>query len=379
MSTSNPAFPNRPLAGLKVVDFSTLLPGPLASLVLAEAGATVIKIERPGSGDDMRGYEPKLGADSGNFALLNRGKSSLALDLKDPQGNAEARRLAAAADIVIEQFRPGVMSRLGLGYDDIARDNPGVIYCSITGYGQHGPKANTAAHDLNYVAEAGLLSLVADRDGTPALPPFPLADIGGGSYPAVINIFLALFERSRTGRGRYLDISMSDNVMPFLYWAIANSALGRPPRLNGELITGGSPRYKIYRTLDNRYLAAAPIEPKFWTAFCTSIGVPESATADDVARRIAERNAADWMKTFEGRDVCCSIVASIEEAMNDPHFNARALFARSVTNDGKSAPALPLPLVDAYRDPEPSRPSPALPPAKTARSSLTNEINGRKQ
>jgi crotonobetainyl-CoA:carnitine CoA-transferase CaiB-like acyl-CoA transferase len=366
MSTTSPASPHRPLAGLKVVDFSTLLPGPLASLVLAEAGAEVVKIERPVRGDDMRGYEPKLGADSGNFALLNRGKSSLALDLKNPQDNAEARRLAAAADIVIEQFRPGVMSRLGLGYDDIVRDNPGVIYCSITGYGQQGPKAKIAAHDLNYVAEAGLLSLVADRDGTPALPPFPLADIGGGSYPAVINILLALFERSCTGRGRYLDISMSDNVLPFLYWAIANNVLGQPPRTNGELITGGSPRYKIYRTRDNRYLAAAPLEPQFWTAFCASIDVPESASSADVARKIAERDASDWMKTFEGRDVCCSIVASMEEAMNDPHFNARGLFARSVTNDGKSAPALPLPLAEIYRDPEPSRSSPALPPARTA-------------
>jgi alpha-methylacyl-CoA racemase len=355
----------RPLSGLKVVDFSTLLPGPFASLVLAEAGADVVKIERPIRGDDMRGYDPKVGADSANFVLLNRGKSSLALDLKNLEDNAEARRLAIGADIVIEQFRPGVMSRLGLGYEDIVRANPRVIYCSITGYGQDGPKAKVAAHDLNYVADAGLLSLVADRDGTPTLPPLPLADIGGGSYPAIMNIFLALYERERTGRGRYLDISMSDNVLPFLYWAIGNSALGRPPQPNAELITGGSPRYKIYRTRDNRFLAAAPLELQFWTAFCSCIGVSESASADDVACKISERDAGDWMRVFEGHDVCCSIVVSMEEAMNDPHFAARGMFARSVRNGSQTAPALPLPLIEAYRDPELAGASPAMPRTKT--------------
>lgn len=364
--SSNSAI--RPLAGLKVLDFSTLLPGPFASLILAEAGADVVKIERPVRGDDMRSYDPKLGADSANFVLLNRAKSSIALDLKSPADNAEARKLAVGADILIEQFRPGVMTRLGLGYDDVVRDNPRVIYCSITGYGQNGPKAKVAAHDLNYVAEAGLLSLVSDLNGTPTLPPLPLADIGGGSYPAIMNIFLALYERERTGRGRYLDISMSDNVLPFLYWAIGNGALGYAPRPNAELITGGSPRYNIYRTRDGRFLAAAPLEPQFWAAFCLCLSVPQTATVADIAYRISERDANDWMRTFEGHDVCCSIVASMEEAMNDPHFAARGMFSRTVSNGSQSMPALPLPLVDVYRDPELSRSAPALPKASTANS-----------
>jgi crotonobetainyl-CoA:carnitine CoA-transferase CaiB-like acyl-CoA transferase len=358
----------RPLAGLKVVDFSTLLPGPFASLILAEAGAEVMKIERPVRGDDMRSYEPKLGADSANFVLLNRGKSSLALDLKNPEDNAEARKLAIGADIIIEQFRPGVMTRLGLGYDDVARENPGVIYCSITGYGQNGPKAKVAAHDLNYVAEAGLLSLVADLDGTPTLPPLPLADIGGGSYPAIMNIFLALYERERTGQGRYLDISMSDNVLPFLYWAIGNGALGHAPRPNAELITGGSPRYKIYRARDGRFLAAAPLEPQFWAAFCVCLEVPQTATAAEIATRVSERDADDWMRTFEGHDVCCSIVASMDEAMNDSHFAARRMFSRTVSNGSQSMPALPLPLVQDYRDPELFRSSPVMPKVKAPSS-----------
>lgn len=356
----------RPLAGLKVLDFSTLLPGPFASLILAEAGAEIIKVERPVRGDDMRSYDPKLGTDSANFVLLNRGKSSIALDLKNPEDNAEARKLAIGADIVVEQFRPGVMARLGLGYDDVARENPRVIYCSITGYGQNGPKAKVAAHDLNYVAEAGLLSLVADLDGAPTLPPFPLADIGGGSYPAIINIVLALYERERTGQGRYLDISMSDNVLPFLYWAIGNSAVGHAPRPNAELITGGSPRYNIYRTRDGRFLAAAPLEPQFWGAFCLCLEIPQTATVTEVSARIAERDADDWMRAFEGRDVCCSIVASIDEAMNDSHFASRGMFSRIVSNGSESMPALPLPLVADYRDPEFSRSSPAMPKADSS-------------
>jgi crotonobetainyl-CoA:carnitine CoA-transferase CaiB-like acyl-CoA transferase len=355
----------RPLSGLKVIDFSTLLPGPFASLILAEAGAEVIKIERPGRGDEMRSYEPKVGADSVIFTVLNRGKDSIALDLKNEADKAEARKLAQCADILIEQFRPGVMKRLGLGYDEIATTNPRIVYCSITGYGQNGPKSQVAAHDLNYVADAGLLSLVADQEGTPSMPPFPLADVGGGAYPAVLNILLALQERARTGRGRHLDVSMSDNVLPFLYWALAGSAAGQPPVVNAELVTGGSPRYRVYRTRDQRFIAAAPLEPQFWTAFCTAIGVPETAGVAEVASRIIERSADEWMRTFDGKDICCSIVASVAEALSDKHFIARNIFSRRVESDGQSIPALPLPLVEPYRDPVCSRPSPALPESRS--------------
>lgn len=360
MADSSPQV-RRPLAGLKVVDFSTLLPGPFGSLILAEAGAEVVKIERPIRGDDMRGYEPKLGQDSAIFALLNRGKSSLALDLKNPEDNAAARRLVADADIVIEQFRPGVMARLGLGYNDVAEINRRVVYCSITGYGQNGPKAMVAAHDLNYVAEAGMLSFVTDTDGTPSMPPLPVADIGGGAYPAVMNILLALYDRERSGHGCHLDISMSDNVLPFLYWAIGSSALGYPPQPNAELITGGSPRYNIYRTRDDRFIAAAPLEPQFWAAFCRCLDVPLTASTADVAARIVQDDAQMWMQKFDGHDVCCSIVASVDEAMKDTHFAARGVFARTVQSGSATSPALPLPLADCYRDPVKERASPILP------------------
>lgn len=359
----NISVPIRPLEGLKVVDFSTLLPGPMASLILVEAGAEVIKIERPGTGDEMRSYEPRVGETSANFALLNRAKQSIALDLKSPEGRGEARRLASEADILIEQFRPGVMDRLGLSYEALSADNPGLIYCSITGYGQTGPKALVAAHDLNYAAETGFLSLVHGADGTPAMTAAPIADLAGGAYPAVINILMALVERSRTGAGRHLDIAMADNLFPLLYWALGSGFSGRWPGPSGDLVTGGGPRYRIYRTLDGRHLAAAPVEDRFWVRFCHLIGVEKNADAESVATAISGKSAADWQRIFAGEDVCCSIVEDVRAAVQDPHVAARGLFRRTVNAGGVRIPALPLPLVEEYRDPAMDRDVADLPAA----------------
>ena len=189
-----------PLDGLLVLDFSTLLPGPMATLMLAEAGAEVIKIERPG-GEEMRRYQPRWGADSVNFAMLNRGKKSLVLDLKQPSGQARLRPLLERADILVEQFRPGVMERLGLGAEAVRELNPGLIYCSITGFGQTGPKRDIAAHDLNYIGETGVLSLSMGPEDRPVVPPVLMADIAAGAYPAVLNILLALRRTGSDGGG----------------------------------------------------------------------------------------------------------------------------------------------------------------------------------
>jgi crotonobetainyl-CoA:carnitine CoA-transferase CaiB-like acyl-CoA transferase len=246
----------QPLEGIRVLDFSTLLPGPLATLMLAEAGAEVIKIERPGRGDEMRSYTPKFGVDSVNFALLNRGKRSIAMDLKEQGAVAKLMPLLKSADVIVEQYRPGVMDRLGLGYEALDKINPRIIYCAITGYGQSGPRAEVAAHDLNYVAEAGMLALAAGADGAPVVPAALVADIGGGTYPAVINILLALRERDRTGKGCKLDIAMADNLFAFMYWALGNGqAGGQWPAPGGDLVTGGSPRYNVYRTKDGKFVA----------------------------------------------------------------------------------------------------------------------------
>ena len=350
----------QPLTGIEVLDFSTLVPGPLATLVLAEAGARVTKVERPGGGDEMRGYVPRFGDASVNFALLNRGKGSIAVDLKAPGALDALRPRLERADVLVEQFRPGVMDRLGLGYAAVSALNPGIVYCSLTGYGQHGPRAGVAAHDLNYVAETGLLDVVAGAGGEPVLPAALVADIGGGAYPAVINILLALAERERTGRGAHLDVAMADNVFPFLFWALgAGHSAGRWPGRGAELLTGGSPRYRLYRTADDRFVAAAPLEDRFWDAFCDLVGLDAplrddardpAATALAVAERIAARPAAYWDERFAGAEVCCTIVRSVQEATAEPHFQARGVFARAVTDGaGTTIPALPVPVAEAFR------------------------------
>jgi len=288
----------QPLAGIRVLDFSTLLPGPLATLILAEAGAQVIKIERPGRGDEMRSYEPKFGVDSVNFAMLNRGKQSLAIDLKDKTSLQRLQPLIEMADIVVEQFRAGVMDRLGLGYEALRAINPRIIYCAITGYGQEGPRANVAAHDINYVAESGMLSLSAGEDGSPIVPPALIADIGGGTYPAVINILLALRTRDMTGQGCKLDIAMADNLFTFLYWAMGNGlASGQWPKPGGELVTGGSARFFVYRTQDDKFIAAAPLEQKFWQNFCDAIELDPLLRDDTLNPLLTKRAVAARLKS----------------------------------------------------------------------------------
>ncbi|KAB0662402.1 MULTISPECIES: CaiB/BaiF CoA-transferase family protein [Burkholderia] len=361
---------NQPLKGVKVVDLSTLLPGPLCTLLLAEAGADVVKVERPAGGDEMRSYVPKAGTDSVNFGMLNRGKRSVALDLKSVAGREAVLALIDDADVLVEQFRPGVMARLGLGYEQVAERNPRVIYCSITGYGQSGPKAGVAAHDLNYLAETGMLALSCDPDGAPVLPPALIADIGGGAYPAVINILLALKQRDATGKGCRLDISMADNLFTFMYWALGNGTTGNGwPTPGGELVTGGTARYQIYKTLDAQYLAAAPLEEKFWRNFTEVIGAPELATKNGdepgvkqrVAQLIAGQTADTWLERFAGTDTCTVRVVSLEHAVTDPHFAGRRLFDRKVRMPGGQViDALPVPIVEAFRGDASSSDAPAL-------------------
>jgi alpha-methylacyl-CoA racemase len=342
-----------PLQGVRVLDFSTLLPGPMATLILAEAGAEVIKIERPG-GEELRAYAPKFGADAVNFGLLNRGKRSVAIDLKQPGAVQRLRPLIESADVVVEQFRPGVMQRLGLGYETLKGINARLIYCAITGYGQNGPRSAVAGHDLNYQAETGMLALAAGCDGAPVVPPALVADIGGGAYPAVINILLALRLREQSGEGCQIDISMSDNLFPFMYWGLGGASVtGEWPRPAGEIITGGSPRFHIYRTADDRFVAVAALEQKFWENFCALIDLPAdlrndsvnpAATTDAVAALIRGAPASHWDAEFAGKDVCCNIVKSLREAAADRHFSSRGLFERNLAAGERTIPAAPVPL-----------------------------------
>jgi crotonobetainyl-CoA:carnitine CoA-transferase CaiB-like acyl-CoA transferase len=358
------------LEGIRVLDFSTLVPGPLATLVLAEAGAEVIKVERENGGDDMRHYEPKLGEASGSFALLNRGKRSIAVDLKDPSTIGRLRPLVESADILVEQFRPGVMERLGLGYQAVSRINPRIVYCSITGYGQHGQKAQRPGHDLNYIAETGLLGLAERPLGTPTLPPSLIADIGSGTFPAVINILLALRTAERTGCGTHVDIAMTDHLFAWHFWAMAQGELTDAwPTPGGEQVTGASPRYHLYRASDDRVLAVGALEDKFWNNFCTLIDLPlelrddkknPSLTCASVAKIISSRSSQEWEDRFHGKDVCVSIVATVEEAMRDLHFHQRHLFDSTVTDGSESLTAIVPGLAPIFRTGPNARPYPYL-------------------
>ncbi len=359
-----------PLSGIRVLDFSTLLPGPLATLLLAEAGATVVKVEHPDGGDRIRASQPQKDGESIQFALLNRGKKSVAVDLKTSAGVARIKRLAAEADVLVEQFRPGVMSRLGLGYDDMRRLNPKLIYCSITGFGQDGPLASTAGHDLTYLARCGLLALGADEAGRPVLPPGQIADIGGGSYPAVLNILLALLQRAQTGEGCRLDIAITENVFAWMARPLGMVLAGEAPPAPGRgRHTGGSPRYGIYHAADGVAFAVAALEEKFWHRLCALVML-EPALRDDVRdpvatrqglrRRFAARNSAEWESLFAGEDICVERLRDLAAAVHDPHFAARRVFAPSVDiSDGVRLPALPVPLSSAFRE-QGSRRAPRL-------------------
>lgn len=358
-----------PLAGLRVLDFTTLLPGPFATLILAEAGAEVVKVERPG-GEEMRGGRPRAGDQGLLFAMLNRGKRSIEIDLKAPDALARLRPLVESADVLVEQFRPGVMARLGLDWKAARAVNPRLVYCSITGYGQTGPKAAVAGHDLNYCAETGFLSMTRGADGAPAIPQTQIADIGAGSYPAVMNVMFALWGARRTGKGAWLDISMCDNLFPFLWAPMAlGRATGRWPAGNDMYLTGATARYQLYRTRDDRFVACAALEQKFWDNFCDCIGL-DDALRDDakdppaaiagVAARIAARPAEEWRRRFAGKDVCAALVRGLEESLADPQFAGRGLFAHRLDGGAEPLPALSVPVAAALRGPPGGARAPAL-------------------
>lgn len=358
----------QPLAGLKVLDFSTLLPGPMATLMLAEAGADVVKVEKPG-GEDMRRFPPSLPSGvSAPYAVLNRGKRVVEIDLKSPDAAQRLRPLIETADVVVEQFRPGVMDRLGLGYEAMAALNPRLVYCSISGYGQTGTRAHEAGHDVNYIAASGLLSLSPGTVDAPTLPPALIADIAGGAMPAMLNILLALRERDATGRGRHLDISMAEGSFIFGWYAMAQGhAEGRFPGARENFLTGASPRYGLYATKDHRFLACGALEQKFWDGFCDVIGLPAElrkdhrnpvATRDAVAEIVRGRTAAEWAPALAGADCCVTVVKTLDEALADPHFAARGVFRQTVEMpDGTRIPAIVTPVAPAFRGGEEARPA----------------------
>jgi crotonobetainyl-CoA:carnitine CoA-transferase CaiB-like acyl-CoA transferase len=330
-----------PLAGIKVLDLSRLLPGPLSSLVLADLGAQVDKIEDAAGGDYLRVMPPSVsGPDadptSSIFLALNRNKRSAVVDLKKPEARAAFLRLVRSYDVVLEQFRPGVLDRLGLSHATLREANPRLVVCALTGYGQTGPLAQRAGHDLNYIARAGVLGQQGPADRPPALPGFQLADVSGGLY-AVIGIMGALTERARTGEGSIVDVAMIETAMPFAIAGFGLAFGGRTPARGAEALTGGIAPYQTYATKDGGAMALASLEPKFWMQFCAGIGrapdmsdlVPGPHQVDlkaHLSEVFADKTREEWVAFAAERDCCLEPVLTAEEARNDPHLVARKMF-----------------------------------------------------
>jgi alpha-methylacyl-CoA racemase len=341
--------PDAPLAGIRVLDLTRLLPGPLATRHLAEWGAEVIKIEGPaGQGqddgarymglvaDDIAAQRPSL-----TFRTLNAGKTLLRLDLREAAGRDRLLEMARDADVLIEGYRPGVMQRLGLGWDTLHAANPRLVVCAISGYGQRGPWSQRAGHDINYIAMAGVLEQIGTPGGEIAVPNFQIGDLLGGSQAALSGLLAALVAAHRTGQGRFVDISMAHEVMRHHVLAAATlAATGRVPPPGRDLLSGGAPCYGVYRTADGRHLAVGALELKFWQALCEAIGRPDWAKRHwssgempgseaaiglrgDLAATLAEQTMAHWLALLEGVDCCVTPVLRLDEAQQHPLFVAR--------------------------------------------------------
>ena len=327
-----------PLSSLKVLDFSTLLPGPFASLLLADMGAEVLRIESPTRMDLVRVLPPHDEGASASHAYLNRNKRGMALDLKQPAAVELVKRLVADYDIVLEQFRPGVMERLGLGYAALKAINPRLIYVSITGYGQTGPYKDRAGHDINYLALTGIASYTGRRDTGPLPLGIQAADIAGGSLHGVMGLLAAVIQRQVTGEGQHVDVSMSDCA--FSLHAMAGAgylACGVEPGMENQALNGGS-FYDYYRTRDGRWFSVGSLEPQFMQQFCGAIGRPERASRGlspkpeeqqalkrEIQMEFEKRDFADWREVFAALDACVEPLLGLAEAVEHPQMRAREM------------------------------------------------------
>ena len=341
----------KPLSGVRVLDLTRLLPGPMATLHLADMGADVVKIEDTGAGDYAREMGRVREGMSDFFRLVNRNKRSMRLDLKKPQGREVFLRLAREAHVIVEGFRPGVMAKLGLGYATVAEINPRMVYCSISGYGQDGPYAERAGHDINYVGYSG----IGDQIGTesaPVVPNFQIADLLGGALTPVMGILAALVEGGSSGRGRHVDVAMTDAVLAHAIFPLLGLLdQGKAPARGTGMLDGGLPCYNVYRTREGRYMAVGALERKFWETLCDILGCAElkgkhlvygeeaMPVKERLAAIFATRTQREWAEVFDSADCCVSPILTIEEALANEQLHARGMIA---AGDGSTQFALPL-------------------------------------
>lgn len=333
-----------PLLGLTILDLTRLLPGPLGTMLMADMGADVIKIEDPQAPDYVRSFPPYVNGESANYLAYNRSKRSIFLDYRTPEGRNQFLHLVKSADVVVEQFRPGYLDQLGIGYEAVRPVNPRIIYVSVTGFGQTGPYAHLAGHDLNYSALAGVLGLTGegpdatDEPGPPVVPGVQLADIAGGSYGCVMATLAALYARERTGEGQQVDVSMTDAVMPLLSVAYASFAGGQSPERGRMPLSGGLPNYGVYRCSDGKYAALGTLEPKFWQKFCALVDKPgwlgfllpaNPAQLADFKQQIQslflEKSRDEWATFGLENDILITPVNTLSDLETDPHLMARQM------------------------------------------------------
>lgn len=327
-----------PLDGVRVLDFSRLLPFNYATLLLADMGAEVLKIEEPILGDYMRWAPPILKKENAVFLMLNRNKKSMKLNLKAEKGREIVRKLVEKYDVVFETFRPGVMEKLGLGYNNLKKINPKLIYCSTTGYGQDGPYVDKPGHDINYISIAGILGVTGRHTGAPVIPGIPIADMSSGVFSALA-IVSALLARERTGKGQYIDVSMTDTVLTFNVLHIGTHISGYSLGEEGTLSTlGESAYYNVYETKDREFLSFGNIEGKFWANFCKVIGredligkqfvskKEEKKVLSEVREIMRTKTRDEWLKLMEDQDICVTPVYSVGEVIQDPQLRHRKMF-----------------------------------------------------
>ncbi len=335
-----------PLTGLRVLDLTRLLPGGYATLMLADLGADVVKVEEPERGDYIRLMPPMAGELSALHAALNRNKRSIALDLKAAGGRAVFAELVPSFDVVVESFRPGVMDRLGIGWAALSEIHPRLVYCAITGYGQDGPRAGAAGHDVDYIAYGGVLGITGERDGPPVVPGVQIGDLAGGGMAAVIAILAALRKRDATGEGDFCDVSMTDGVVSWLsIHAASFFATGETPRRSEMHLSGAYPCYRVYPAADG-WLAVGALEPQFWAALCDGLGRPDltgdgfasGSRRDEVVAELealfATRTRAGWMEHFGDADVCVAPVNDLSETFADEQVLHRQMVVEGELPDG---------------------------------------------
>ena len=346
-----------PLEGLKVLDFTTLLPGPYATMLLADMGAEILRIVSGTRNDLVYEMPPFIKGTgmSSAAAFLGRGKRSMNLNLKDPRSTRIIHQLLQDYDIIFEQFRPGVMEKLGLDYAGLKEINPALIYCSLTGYGQTGPMNSRAGHDINYMSRSGLMSYSGRKEGGPSLTGMQIADVASGSNNSVIGILAAVISRNMTGKGQHIDISMTDGMLAFNVLTAAGFLVNaEEPERESTFLNGGS-LYDFYETKDKKHLSFGGLEPKFFTAFCKGIGrkdlISKGVMPPDIAKIknevrdiIKTKTRNEWTKIFEGLDACVEPVLTLREALNEPMVKKREMLVELKMEDGSIIRQMAIPI-----------------------------------